>query len=358
MELALLRGAHSETSIIEAIGGRLIAWKQLHSLRRLTCQRRVQIRAARRHGPGRSIGGQRGFDHGVVFRRQHRAGGIQQPPAWAQQRQAALQQPPLRWRQSASMSPRAAQQPDIGMTADHARARAGRIQQDAVERPSIPPARARHTGLRAPASPCAAVAGGSAPRAAAASPSMSTAVSSIAPSAASSSAPVLPPGAAQASSTRSPGAQLSSAAGQLRTGVLHRHQSLHRSRAAASRPRACRAPARSAAQATCARRHALLPQRAQVRFARRCGCRSTRSVIGGCALLAATICAPVIRPGARAAQLEQPGRMGAAPRPVGLRTVALQLLALAQITPQQRIDHGRGARLTQHAAPHPPPRTP
>ena len=55
---------------------------------------------------------------------------------------------------------------------------------------------------------------------------MSTAVSAIGPPPASSNAPVLPPGAAQASSTRSPADTCQQAGGQLRAGILDRHQAL------------------------------------------------------------------------------------------------------------------------------------
>ena len=106
----------------------------------------------------------------------------------------------------------AAQPLGVGMPADNARRRAGNVEQDAVERPAVPPApaRRRRPRPRARAAPRGAAARGCRGCERAASRRLSSAMRST--SASSSEVRRLPPGAAQASSTRMPSATSSNGA--------------------------------------------------------------------------------------------------------------------------------------------------
>ncbi len=136
----------------------------------------------------------------------HRAAGRPEQAAPTARATAATGAPP------APECPPATQQLDVRVAPDHAGRRARHVEQDAVERPTVPPGGGLAPRRRPLASPTNPNGAGSRVTRVRRSGETSTAISCASSGCSSSRWPVLPPGAAQASRIRSPGRGSSSRA--------------------------------------------------------------------------------------------------------------------------------------------------
>ncbi|MOA34600.1 hypothetical protein D3C78_1559830 [compost metagenome] len=107
--------------------------QQLAAVRLLEAERTGNVQLARAGGAG-----EEGTDHLGVLGRQARAGGVEQHAADFQGRPQGIQQLALQGGQGGDVVGLAGQL-DVRMATDHPGGRAGRIEEDALERLTVPP---------------------------------------------------------------------------------------------------------------------------------------------------------------------------------------------------------------------------